>query len=76
MKGDHHKPGNNHHKPFDLVSLSIETMQGTITNLRLAAAPPDHLVMVPRNTCSFYEFHRAEEIMALGYKLAGEAIPA
>ena len=51
-------------------------MQGTITNLRLDASPPDHLIQVPRNTCSFYEFHRAEELIALGYQLAENTIGA
>lgn len=76
MMGDHHKDDNGSLKTFELISLSIETMQGTITNLKLDAAPPHHLIDVPRNTCSFYEFHRAEELMALGYKLAGDTIGA
>lgn len=58
----------------DLISISIETMQGTITNLKLDAAPPDHLIDVPRNTCSFYEFHRAEKLITLGYQLAEDTI--
>jgi NTE family protein len=76
MKGDNHKKkdANDPPRTSDLISLSIEIMQGTITNLKLAAAPPDHLINVPRNTCSFYEFHRAEELIALGYKLAQDTI--
>lgn len=76
MKGNHQKEDSEPPKAFDLISLSIETMQGTITNLKLDAAPPDHLIEVPRNTCSFYEFHRAEELIALGYMLAGRTIGA
>jgi NTE family protein len=61
-------------KAFDLISRSIETMQYTITALKLDAAPPDHLITVPRNTCSFYEFHRAGELIAFGHQLAGEQL--
>ncbi|MEQ9564121.1 MAG: hypothetical protein RLN69_16490, partial [Woeseiaceae bacterium] len=52
----------------DLLTQSIDVMQGAIARLKLAAYAPDIVVDVPRDACSFFEFHRAEEMAELGYK--------
>lgn len=51
---------------FDLFARSMDTVQETITRLKLAAQPPDLLIDIPRNACAFYEFHRAQELIELG----------
>jgi NTE family protein len=51
----------------------MQTMQDTIARLRLAAYAPDIAVETPRNACGFYEFWRAEELIALGRERAAQA---
>ena len=59
---------------FDLFARSLDTVQETITRLKIAAEPPDLLITIPRNACAFYEFHRADELIALGRKRTREAL--
>lgn len=58
----------------DLLIQSLEMMQGSIARLKLAAYAPDIVVDVPRDACSFFEFHRAAEMMDLGYRNANAAL--
>jgi NTE family protein len=52
----------------DLLTQSIDVMQGAIARLKLAAYAPDIVIDIPRDACSFFEFHRAEEMADIGYK--------
>ena len=54
----------------DLLVKSIDIMQGAIARFKLAAYAPDKTIDIPRNACSFFEFHRAEEMADLGYDRA------
>jgi NTE family protein len=54
----------------DLLVKSIDIMQGAIARFKLAAYAPDKTIDIPRNACSFFEFHRAEEMARLGYEEA------
>lgn len=58
---------------FDIAFVSMQTMQDTIARLKLAAYAPDVTVEIPRNACGFYEFWRAEELIALGRERAALA---
>ena len=58
----------------ELFVRSLETVQATITRLKLAAQPPDLLITVPHNACAFYEFHRAEELIEIGRRRTREAL--
>jgi len=58
----------------DLLVKSIDVMQGSIARLKLAAYAPDKTIEIPRNACSFFEFHRAEEMADLGYQRAVKAL--
>jgi NTE family protein len=58
----------------DLLVKSIDVMQGAIARLKLAAYAPDKTIEIPRNACSFFEFHRAEEMANLGYERARKAL--
>ena len=58
---------------LDVAFASMQTMQDTIAHLRLAAYSPDVMIEVPRNACGFFEFWRAEELIALGRERAARA---
>ena len=58
---------------FDVAITAMQTMQDTIARLKLAAYSPDVTVNIPRNACSFHEFWRAEELIALGRERAALA---
>ena len=53
--------------------VSMQAMQDTISQLRLSAYSPDVLIEIPRNACGFFEFWRAEELIALGRERAAQA---
>jgi NTE family protein len=59
---------------FELVSRSFETMQNAIAAVKLAAYAPNVVIKVPRDVCDAHEFHRARELIGIGYRLAGEAM--
>ena len=58
---------------FDIISHSLDAMQNTIARFKLAAYVPDIIINIPSNSSSFYEFYRAEELIALGRQKAEEA---
>lgn len=60
----------------ELLTRSIDVMQGGIARLKLAAYAPDKVVEISRNACSFFEFHRADEMADLGYRKTVEALDA
>ncbi|MGI9333900.1 MAG: patatin-like phospholipase family protein [Gammaproteobacteria bacterium] len=64
-QGERHDPG-----PLEIITRSFETMHGTIARLKLAAHPPDVVITIPRNTCRFFEFNRATELIEFGHKQA------
>ncbi len=53
---------------------SIDIMQGAIARFKLAAYAPDKTIDIPRNACTFFEFHRAEEMADLGYERARKVL--
>jgi NTE family protein len=59
---------------FDVISKTMDTMQNTIARLKLAAYSPDIVIDIPRNSCTFYEFHRARELIEIGYHNAQQAL--
>lgn len=58
----------------DLLTKSIDVMQGAIARLKLAAYAPDKVIDIPRNACTFFEFDRAEEMADLGYSKTVKAL--
>lgn len=58
----------------ELLTRSIDVMQGAIARLKLAAYTPDVTVDIPRDACAFFEFHRAGELRDLGYSQANKAL--
>lgn len=59
---------------FDLLHSSFETMQNAISSMKLATYAPDVRIEIPRSACMAYEFDRAEELIELGYSMAGKAM--
>lgn len=59
---------------FEVVSRSMDIMQSTIARFKLTAYAPDLVVNVPRNVCTFYEFHRARELIGVGRSCAQQAL--
>lgn len=59
---------------FDVMNQSLEAMQSVLIRYRLAGFPPDVLVDVPRDACRSLDFHRAEDMIALGRELTVEAL--
>lgn len=59
---------------FDVVIHSIEVMESIITAYRMAANRPDVLVEVPSDAATAFDFHRADEMIALGRRLTAEAL--
>ena len=59
---------------FDVVTHTIEAMESIVTAYRMAGNRPDVLVEVPSDACSTFDFHRADELIALGRRLTAEAL--
>ena len=59
---------------FDMMNLSLDAMQSLLLRFRLAAYPPDVLVTVPKNSARTLDFHRADEMIALGRTLTADAL--
>jgi len=59
---------------LDLVTRSMETMQATITQFKLAANVPNVIVRIPHNICDFFDFYRATELIDYGYERTAQAL--
>ncbi len=59
---------------FDIITLSIETMQNTIARMKLAAYTPDVTIEISRHAARAFEFHRAAELIELGRQRAAAAL--
>lgn len=51
---------------FDVMNLTIETMQSALVQYKLAGYPPDLLVNIPKNASRSYDYHKAPELIQLG----------
>lgn len=61
-------------RTVEVMQLSVEALQAAVTRFRLAASPPDLLITVPRAAARALDFHRAEELIALGRARATAAL--
>lgn len=59
---------------FNLVIQSMDTMRNTLTRFKLSANPPDIIIEIPRDLCSWFEFDRAEELIEFGYTRTYETL--
>lgn len=58
----------------DVTSLSMDAVQNIVARYRMAAFPPDVLITVPFSAARTIDFHRADELITLGRRLAAEAL--
>ena len=58
----------------DVTAMALDTMGSLITRFRLATMPPDVLVTVPGDAAKTMDFHKAEELIALGRRLTEAAL--
>jgi len=58
-----------------VATATFDSMQSTIARQKLAAYPPDHTIVIPRNACGMLEFNRADEMIELGRQAAEEQMP-
>jgi NTE family protein len=59
---------------IELALRSMDTMQTTISRMKLAAYTPKMIIDIPRNLCTFFEFDRAAELIEFGYRRTEEAL--
>jgi NTE family protein len=59
---------------IEVVTASLDLMQNSIARMKLASYTPDIVIDVPRDASLFYEFYRAEELIALGRESAQRAL--
>jgi NTE family protein len=53
---------------------ALDIMEAAIARHHLAIFRSDIMISVPKNTCAVHEFHRAKDIIALGKRMAREAL--
>lgn len=68
------KPDSEQPNSLEIAMRSLDTMQTTISRMKIAAYAPRFIVNVPRNLCTMFEFHRAEELIEFGFKRASEML--
>ena len=61
-------------RTMDVMYLSIEAMQDSLTRYRLAGHPPDLLVEMPQDACGTLDFHLADEMIELGRRYTEAAL--
>ena len=59
---------------FNVALEAMDTMQVSLSRLKLSVYTPDLLVQVPRNVAHFFEFERASDLIDLGYERMDEAL--
>lgn len=59
---------------IDLMARSLSAMHSCITQLQLERHPPDVLISIADDACTFYEFWRAQEMIDIGRQAASHAL--
>ncbi len=59
---------------LDLVNLSFETMQASLTQYKIAGYPPDLVIDIPKRLSRFFDFHRAPELIELGRLVTSDTL--
>lgn len=52
---------------YEIADKAFDTMQSSIARTKIASYPPDLEIVIPRNASGTFEFHRAAELIQLGY---------
>lgn len=72
--GDDEKSESDRPGLMTVMMRALDTMEAAIARHHMAIFRSDIMITVPKNTCYVHEFHRAAEVIALGEKLATEAL--
>jgi NTE family protein len=59
---------------YQIADQAFDAMQNTIARQKLAAYPPDCIIEIARDACGTLDFHKADEMIELGYKKAEEVL--
>ena len=70
----HHSTSDNQLSTMELMSQSLDTMHSAMSRLQLAQDPPDLLIQIPRESCSFHEYWRGKEMIEIGHRIAMTAL--
>lgn len=57
----------------DVLLMTMDAMQASIQQTRVAVNPPDVLIEVPSRSCGILDFHLADPMIDLGRELATQA---
>ncbi len=47
-----------------LINQSLEVVQNSLAQYKIAGYPPDILINVPKRVSRFFDFHKAPELIA------------
>lgn len=61
---------------LDILLNSVEVMQASLAEYKIAGYPPDLVIRIPKDLCSFYDFHRAAEVIEYGRLATREKLMA
>lgn len=61
---------------IDVLLDSVEVMQGSLAQYKIAGYPPDLVISIPHDLCHFFEFYRATEVIEVGREIARERLEA
>jgi NTE family protein len=59
---------------FDIIDMTIESMQKTLVGYRLGGYPPDLTIEIPQDVCGALDFHKAYEVIEIGRVLAEKSL--
>lgn len=74
--GEAPDPGHAPDNAFEVMAKSLDAMQDRIARFQVAAYPPDLLVEIPVDACGVLDFHRAKDMIALGYTTTRDLLKA
>lgn len=57
-----------------MLLKSLETMESVITRQHMAVFQPDLVIEIQKDACMIHEFHRARELIEVGYQRTIEAL--
>lgn len=58
---------------YEIADLAFDAMQNSIARQKLAAYPADRMIEIASNACGMMEFDRTQEMIELGYEVAGKS---
>ncbi len=61
---------------IELINASLEVMQNVLTQYKIAGNSPHVLITVPKRICRSIDFHRANELITMGRRIADDSLDA